>query len=266
VGESEILGAMAALTFAFAGANVGTGPGPDAVIFSARLSTIALFGFWAVLEFSFHVSERITIDRDLGGGLRLAGSLAAAGLISGRAVAGDWVSMGSTVHDFVIWELPAIVPLAMALAFECACRRSDEKNAAAHALRSGALPALALLASGVAWVMMQPPVPVKTQAPSDAMRQTESLTRSLGALTTAGSPFRRIFRRPSSWFPGAYAWSFSCRRGVCNPWTTWLTFFFVGRKPACRSAPSTPHRVEYRPSRSRCIARHSSAPFGTDFW
>ncbi len=104
-------GAMAGITFCFAGANVGNGPGWWVVVFSAGLSTGAFFVLWALVENLTGVSERVTIERADGAGLRLAGFLAAMGMILGRAAAGDWVSAEATVRDFVLVAWP-VLPLA----------------------------------------------------------------------------------------------------------------------------------------------------------
>jgi hypothetical protein len=109
------VGALAGITFSFAGANVGNGPGWWVVVFSAGLSTLVFFGLWAVVEWLTGVSESVTVERSGGAGLRLGGFLAAAGMILGRAVAGDWVSAGATVNDFamVAWPVLPLVVLAV---------------------------------------------------------------------------------------------------------------------------------------------------------
>jgi hypothetical protein len=104
-------GALAGITFCFAGANVGNGPGWWVVVFSAGLSTGAFFVLWALVENLTGISERITIERADGAGLRLAGFLIAMGMILGRAAAGDWVSAEATVRDFVMVAWP-VMPLA----------------------------------------------------------------------------------------------------------------------------------------------------------
>jgi len=107
-----VAGALAGITFSFAGANVGNGPGWWVVVFSAGLSTLVFFGLWAVVERLTGVSERVTVERADGAGLRLGGFLVAAGMILGRAVAGDWVSAEATVNDFAMVAWP-VLPLAV---------------------------------------------------------------------------------------------------------------------------------------------------------
>jgi len=106
-------GALAGITFCFAGANIGNGPGWWVVIFSAALSTGAFFLLWAVVEKLTGVSESITVERTSGSGLRLGGFLAGTGMILGRAVAGDWVSAEATIRDFAAMAGP-VLPLAAA--------------------------------------------------------------------------------------------------------------------------------------------------------
>jgi len=94
-------GALVGITLCFAGANIGNGPGWWVVVFSATLSTGGFFLLWAVVEWLTGVSEMVTVERTSGSGLRLGGFLAGAGIVLGRAVAGDWVSAEATVRDFV---------------------------------------------------------------------------------------------------------------------------------------------------------------------
>jgi hypothetical protein len=125
-------GALAGITFSFAGANVGNGPGWWVVVFSAGLSTLALFGLWALVEWLTGVSESVTVGRADAAGLRLGGFLAAAGMILGRGVAGDWVSTQATVQDFAAVAWP-VLPLAVLAVLVERLRLSD---ADAHEGRS----------------------------------------------------------------------------------------------------------------------------------
>jgi len=104
-------GALVGITFCYAGGNVGNGPGWWVVVFSAGLSTGAFFVLWALVEWLTDIGESITIDRAVGAGLRLGGFLVGAGMILGRAVAGDWVSAEATVRDFAAVAWP-VLPLA----------------------------------------------------------------------------------------------------------------------------------------------------------
>jgi hypothetical protein len=96
-------------TLAYSGGNIGNGPGWYVVAFCALLSTAAVFAVTFAVAVLTDGEERITIDHDLGAAIRLGGAAIATGLVAGRAVAGDWVSVGATVVDFVVVGWPIIV-------------------------------------------------------------------------------------------------------------------------------------------------------------
>jgi hypothetical protein len=141
-------GAMAGITFCFAGANVGNGPGWWVVVFSAALSTGTFFVLWALVENLTGVSERVTIDRADGTGLRFGGFLVATGLILGRAVAGDWVSADATVRDFVTVAWP-VLPLAGAEVIIGRVSSSDGSAGAEDSLTGPIVAAVFVAASSV---------------------------------------------------------------------------------------------------------------------
>lgn len=148
-----VCGALVGFTLTFAGGNVGNGPGEEAVVFSSFLSTAGLAVCWAAVERLTRVSELITIDRDPAAGLRLAGFLIAEGLVLGRAVAGDWVSLQATVRDFGEYALPALVPLALMWLFHKSCQPSQEEPASPLVL-CGVLPCLVLVVGGAVWLVV----------------------------------------------------------------------------------------------------------------
>jgi hypothetical protein len=114
--------AMAGLTIGatccVAGANVGNGPGPEAVFFCMALSTGTVLLLWTLLAGVTSLAEAITVERDLGAGLRASGFLASCGAICGAAVAGDWVSLGSTLRDFIRLVWPVLGGFILVVAFE----------------------------------------------------------------------------------------------------------------------------------------------------
>ena len=114
-----VVGAFAGATFCFAGGNIGEGPGVAVVMVSAGTALCAWFVLWYLAEaFSGRVvSERITVDRDTGGGVRLAGLLAGNGVILGAAVAGDWIP-DRFLHDFAVSAWPAVALTAVAVLVE----------------------------------------------------------------------------------------------------------------------------------------------------
>jgi uncharacterized membrane protein YjfL (UPF0719 family) len=146
-------GALVGLTLCFAGANIGDGPGWWVVVYSASLSTMTLFALWACLERLTHVSEAVTVERDVASGLRLGGFLAAAGLILGRAVAGDWVSAGATNVEFVRMAWPVIVLLLLAVPVDRFFRPSADQPAPAWLL-SGLPPVAIFVGGAIVWVAL----------------------------------------------------------------------------------------------------------------
>ena len=121
-----VTGALLGITLAYAGGNVGNGPGWWVVVFSAALATLALFGAWILLETLTGVSDIVTVDRDPSAGFRLGGFLIACGLILGRSVAGDWVSAEATVRDFAAAAWPVIVLVIAAAIVERVARPTPE--------------------------------------------------------------------------------------------------------------------------------------------
>ncbi len=95
--------------FAFAGANIGDGPGFHVVIASAMLSYGAIFVLAFIHTGAARTMYRILVDRDRGTAFRFGCLLIACGLVLGRAVAGTWVDAGSTLADFFRLGWPAAV-------------------------------------------------------------------------------------------------------------------------------------------------------------
>ena len=120
-------GAILGIMLAFAGANIGDGPSWAVVIFCAMLSTGALFVLWMILDFSTGWIGNITIDRDVASGVRAGSFFISGGLIAGRVVAGDWVSVDATLVDFWagIWGL---LPLGVVAGFNQFLLRPNERN------------------------------------------------------------------------------------------------------------------------------------------
>ena len=144
-------GALLGVTACYAGANIGDGPGWWVVVYCAALATAALFVLWFVLERIVHVSDSVTIERDGGSALRLAGFLVGSGLILGRAVAGDWTSIASTNADFLRLGWPAVALLGAACLFESALRPARDA-ALPSALVHGLLPGAFHLAAAIGWL------------------------------------------------------------------------------------------------------------------
>jgi hypothetical protein len=88
------------------------------VLFSGLLSTVSLFLLWWILHVATGIADKLGIERDPAAGLRAAGFFVGAGLILGRAVAGDWFSTAETVNDFVRMAWPALLLTAVAIVLE----------------------------------------------------------------------------------------------------------------------------------------------------
>jgi uncharacterized membrane protein YjfL (UPF0719 family) len=143
-------GALIGATCSFAGANIGNGPGIEAVLFSAVLSSGLFVLLWIGLDALTSLSEAITVDRDTGAGIRLGGFLIGLGIVSGWAVAGDWVSATATLKDFLWSSWPAIVLSGIAVLIELVWRQKSRRPSKASLSATIAL-AYIILAS--VWVV-----------------------------------------------------------------------------------------------------------------
>lgn len=137
---------------AFAGGNVGDGPGWWVVLFSAFLSTAALTFVFYLWERSTHANEAVAIDRDVATGMRVFGLLVSCGAILGVAVAGDWVSPFATLRDFSLTAWPALFILLASVLLHFVMRPSPQQPRP-FTLIAGLLPMLFLLTLGFAWVI-----------------------------------------------------------------------------------------------------------------
>ncbi len=143
-----ISGALIGGMCCFAGANVGNGPGWWVVLFSGLLSTAALLLLWWAVHLGSRLIEKITVDRDCGAGVRAAGFLVGAGLMLGRAAAGDWVSAAATMADFGRMAWPAAVLAGAVVMIERSCA-PEFRNGLPALVMSGGLPALVYVGAGI---------------------------------------------------------------------------------------------------------------------
>jgi hypothetical protein len=139
-----VCGSLAGLALCYAGGNIGNGPGWWVVVFCAALASLALGAAWWLLEAFTSISQRVTVDRDVAAGLRLAAFLAGSGLILGRAVAGDWVSANVTVTDFVRLGWPVLIFIPV----EVVCSKAMGRSIVV----AGVFPAIAYAAGAAWWV------------------------------------------------------------------------------------------------------------------
>ena len=103
--------------FAFSGANIGDGPGFYVVLLCSLLSNGFLFASVIAHALLTRSMYRVLVDRDKLVAIRLAVLWVAIGLIAGRAVAGDWVSMSATTSDFILRAFAAFLLLLIDLAW-----------------------------------------------------------------------------------------------------------------------------------------------------
>jgi uncharacterized membrane protein YjfL (UPF0719 family) len=146
-----ISGGLIGFTLAFAGGNIGDGPGWWVVVFSSGLATLTLAGCWAVLARFAELADEITVDRDFSAGLRLAGFLVAGGMVCGRAAAGNWISAASTIDDFckVAWVMAPLMLLTWAFDFRGSPNPDRPKPSV---FTYGFLPALLCIGLSAVWI------------------------------------------------------------------------------------------------------------------
>jgi len=145
-----IMGGMIGIAIAYALANIGVGPTIWTTIGPAVLACVTLIVLWAILELIGNVSDAVTIERDLASGLRLAMFLICAGLILGRAVAGDYSSAQATWDDFLKQGWPAL-PLAVAAGIVQRILRPTAANPRPGMFMYGLVPSFGFVLAAVLW-------------------------------------------------------------------------------------------------------------------
>ena len=146
-----VAGAIVGLTLAFAGGNIGNGPGWWVVVFSAGMATLTLLLVWAIVQSLGGTSELVTVERDVASGVRLGGFLAAAGLICGRGAAGDWTGAANAARDFALIAWP-VLPLAIVEVAASRMLKPTPQWPRPSVVASGLLPATVYLALAAAYV------------------------------------------------------------------------------------------------------------------
>ncbi len=104
-------GGFVGITLIYAGANTGDGPGWWVVLFAAGLGLVAWLGLALLINVSVRISERVSVDRDMGSGIRFGAYLTASSMILAYASGGDWTSVQATLLEFTIgWP---VLPLML---------------------------------------------------------------------------------------------------------------------------------------------------------
>jgi hypothetical protein len=150
-----MLGAMAI----YAGSTVGSGPTIWTTIAPAFVATSAWFAVWFVVELVTHLSESIAIDRDVAAGVRHAGFLLAAGLILGRASAGDWTSWNSTFSEMLHIGWPVILLAAVAVVLNVIFRATPERPSPG-VTTLGLIPAVIFVIAAVGYIVTLGPADI----------------------------------------------------------------------------------------------------------
>lgn len=148
-GLIAVIGTLLGAILCFIGGNIGEGPGIEVVIASAGAATGSWFALWFFLEtLSSHaISEGITVERNTGSGVRLAGLLVANGAVLGAAAAGDWIP-DLFFHDFAVSAWPAAVLTVAAVVMERPLGRRSS-------IRLSIVIASAYLLVAIGWVLRQ---------------------------------------------------------------------------------------------------------------
>jgi hypothetical protein len=139
-------------TLAVAGGNIGQGPTEATTLGPVFLAVGGLLALWALFAVVTGNTASVTVERDRPSGLRLAGLLIAWGLILGRSVAGDWVSLQATLRDFRREGLyPGLVLLVFAIAVEF-LERPSRRRPFPPLSRAGIIPSALFLVLALLWL------------------------------------------------------------------------------------------------------------------
>jgi len=109
-----VVGGFLGLTLIYSGANIGDGPGWWCVVFAGGLGLVAWFVLGRIINIFTKIFERITVERDIGCGIRFGAYLLASGIILARACAGDWTSFAMTIIEFMDgWPVLALAGITI---------------------------------------------------------------------------------------------------------------------------------------------------------
>jgi uncharacterized membrane protein YjfL (UPF0719 family) len=150
-----LIGAMAI----YAGCNVGAGPTIWTTIFPAIVATAAWFVLWFMVELFTRVSEQVAVERDRAAGVRQAGWAVAAGLILGRAMAGDWTAWSDTFDGFLRLAWPALALAVAMLPLHWSLRPTPQQPTR-PLTSAGVVPAAAMILIALIYVIALGPADI----------------------------------------------------------------------------------------------------------
>jgi hypothetical protein len=148
------VGFMVGSLLCFAGGNIGDGPGWWVVVFCAIIANTTLWALWLTAARFTRAVDLVTIDRDPALGMRLGGFFLACGLVLGRAVAGDWISLDATLRDFGRKAWPALILMVVYIGAERFSRARYHRDEQALFGR-GVVPALFYVTLGLVSALSQ---------------------------------------------------------------------------------------------------------------
>ena len=148
-----VAGGLIGVACCYSGGNIGEGPGAEVVFFSAGLVTLIYFFLWWLFSVVTRVDITITCDRDIASGVRLGGFLAAAGLILGRAAAGNWVSYSATVIDIALYGSPVLILWAAAVIIERRLQPANDHSIPSP-IKYSALSAVFYIVCAAAYILL----------------------------------------------------------------------------------------------------------------
>ena len=147
-------GAMSGVMLAYAGSNVGNGPTIWTTLLPALVAAITLLLAWGAIETLTDSAEAITVERDVATGIRMGTFAACAGLVCGRAMAGDFdeaAGYAGTLRDFALLAWP-VAAMAAAMVVVHHVTRPSPQRPVPSVVISGLVPAAALVALTLGYV------------------------------------------------------------------------------------------------------------------
>lgn len=151
-----------ALTFLYCGANTGDGPGWWCVVFAGGLGVSAWIGLGLLIHKFTNVSERITVEHNTCCGIRFGSYLFSSAIILARASGGDWISMFTTIGEFLAMGWPVLVLAGTGILIEQFYLRQEkaalERNRETNHIASSVLLGVCYITAGVLIVNSMPPL------------------------------------------------------------------------------------------------------------